>query len=153
MSQDNELPIFKNKLKIQGNCLFLIGPIGTFFARLSNFLEKNDVRTYKVIFPLHEYGFPKSRVIKYSEKIQFFRDFLSKKIIKYKIKHIFMYGNVVIPHVVALDLADEFKKKGENIKTHIFELGYFRPNFVTLESSGVNYTSAFILDKDLATKM
>ena len=45
MSSDNELPFFRRKLKIQGNCLFLMGPIGTFFARLSNFLEKNNVRT------------------------------------------------------------------------------------------------------------
>tara|TARA_Y200000002_G_C22636101_1_gene644719 strand:+ start:225 stop:1457 length:1233 start_codon:yes stop_codon:yes gene_type:complete len=152
MSSDNELPLFKNKIKIRGNCLFLFGPIGTFFARLSNFLERNDVRTYKVLFPLHEYGFHKSRIIKYSDSTRFFKDFLSKTIIKYKVKHIFMYGNVVIPHRQALDLVKELNKKGDNIKTHIFELGYIRPNFVTIESSGVNYSSRFILDKDFYSK-
>ena len=59
MSSDNVLPVFRRKLKIQGNCLFLMGPIGTFFARLSNFLEKNNVRNYKVLFPLHEFCFTK----------------------------------------------------------------------------------------------
>ncbi len=152
MSSENDLLIFKRKIKIQGNCLLLIGPIGTFFARLSNFLDKNDVKTYKVLFPLHEYGFHKSRIIKYSEDVQFFKDFLRKTIIKYKIKHIFMYGNVVIPHRQALDLVKELNKKGDKIKTHIFELGYMRPNFVTLESSGVNYTSRFLLDKDFYSK-
>ena len=152
MNKDSELLFFKGKVKIQGNCLFLVGPLGTFFARLSNYLEKNYVRTYKVLFPLHEYGFHKSRTIKYSEKIQFFKDFLSKLIIKYKIKHIFMYGNVIIPHRQALDLVKELNKKGDNIKTHIFELGYMRPNFITLERSGVNYTSRFLLDKDFYSK-
>ena len=152
MSSDNVLPVFRRKLKIQGNCLFLMGPIGTFFARLSNFLEKNNVRTYKVLFPLHEFGFPKSRIIKYSDNIQFFKDFLREIIIKHKIKHIFMYGNGVIPHRHALDLVTDLNKKWENIKTHIFELGYMRPNFITLEESGVNYTSRFLLDKDFYSK-
>ena len=152
MNPDNELLFFKGKVKIKGNCLFLVGPIGTFFARLSNFLEKNNVKTYKVLFPLHEYGFHKSRTIKYSENIKLFKDFLRKIIIKYKIKHIFMYGNVVIPHRQALDLVNELNKKRDDIETHIFELGYIRPNFVTLESCGVNYTSRFLLDKDFYSK-
>ena len=152
MNSYNKVPIFRNKLTIQGPCLFLIGPIGTFFARLSNFLEKNDVRTYKILFPLHEYGFPKSRIIKYSDKVDFFKDFLRAIIIKHDIKHIFMYGNVIIPHRQALELVSEFSKRGEIIQTHIFELGYLRPNFVTLESSGVNYKSKFILNKEFYSK-
>ena len=59
-------PFFKKKVLIKGNCLFLIGPIGTFFSRLSNFLEENNVKTYKISFPLHEYGFPKLRLIEFN---------------------------------------------------------------------------------------
>ena len=65
-------PIFQKKVLIEGNCLFLMGPIGTFFARLTNFLEKNNVKTFKILFPLHEFGFPRSRLIKYSQDISFF---------------------------------------------------------------------------------
>ena len=147
ISQDKS-PFFRKKILIQGNCLFLMGPIGTFFARLSNYLENNNVRTYKISFPLYEYGFPKSRLIYYSKDIRFFKAFLKDLIIEKKIKHIFMYGNVLIPHRDALDLVKEFNKKGKKIKTHIFELGYMRPNFVTLESHGINHTSSFILDKE-----
>ena len=86
-----------------------MGPIGTFFARLSNFLEENNVKTFKICFPLYEYGFPKSKLISYSQDIRFFKDFLRKLIIEKEIKHIFMYGNVLIPHRQALELADEFK--------------------------------------------
>ena len=59
-------PFFKKKVLIEGNCLFLVGPIGTFFARLANYLEKNNIKTYKIAFPLYEYGFPKSRLINFS---------------------------------------------------------------------------------------
>ena len=117
-------PLFKKKVLIEGNCLFLMGPIGTFFARLSNYLEENNVRTYKILFPLHEYGFNQSRIIKYNQNINNFKKFLSKTLINYEIKHIFMYGNVLIPHKQALDLVKELKIEGKNINTHIFELGY-----------------------------
>ena len=62
-------PIFTEKVEINGNCLFLMGPIGTFFARLSKYFERNDIRTYKISFPLYEYGFPKSRLIKFHQDI------------------------------------------------------------------------------------
>ena len=63
-----------------------------------------------------------------------------------------MYGNVLIPHRQALELADEFKDEDKSIKTHIFELGYLRPNFVTLENKGINYNSEFIKKRDFYLK-
>ncbi len=146
------IPIFRKKVLINGNCLFLMGPIGTFFARLTNFLEENNVQTFKISFPLYEYGFPESRLIKYTQDIKFFKEVLKKVIIDKKIKHIFMYGNVLIPHKQALELVDELKKEDKIIKTHIFELGYLRPNFVTLENKGINYNSGFIKNRDFYLK-
>ena len=148
MIPQDRRPIFKKKVLIVGNCLFLVGPIGTFFARLSNYLEENNVRTYKVSFPLYEYGFPKSRLIKFHQDIYLFKNFLKKILIDKQIKHIFMYGNVLIPHRQALTLVEELKKKDISINTHIFELGYLRPNFVTLESKGINFSSSFIKSRE-----
>ena len=144
-------PFFRKKVLIEGNCLFLMGPIGTFFARLSNYLEDNNVRTYKILFPFYEYGFPKSKIIKYNQDIKNFKKFLSK-LINYEIKHIFMYGNVLIPHKQALDLVKELNIEGKNINTHIFELGYLRPNFVTLENEGINYNSGLIKSREFYLK-
>ncbi len=141
-------PFFKNKVVIQGNCLFLVGPIGTFFSRLSNYLEENNIRTYKISFPLYEYGFPKSRLIKFHQDIYLFKNFLKEILIDKEIKHIFMYGNVLIPHREALSLVEELKKEDIEIHTHIFELGYLRPNFVTLENKGVNYNSSLIKSRE-----
>ena len=57
MKNENIRPIFRKKILIEGPVIFLVGPIGTFFARLANYFEKNNVKTYKISFPLHEYGF------------------------------------------------------------------------------------------------
>ena len=148
----NFKPVFKKKIILKGPALFLIGPIGTFFPRLLNYLEKKKIKTYKVLFPLHEYGFPKSKLISFDRDIYEFKDFLKQIIIKKNIKHIFMYGNVLIPHKIALNLVDELSNEGKIVFTHIFELGYLRPNFVTLEEKGVNFESAFILKKDFYAK-
>ncbi len=145
-------PLFIKKVEIEGNCLFLVGPIGTFFARLSCYLEDNNIRTYKILFPLHEYGFPKSRLIKFRQDIYLFKNYLKKIIIDKQIKHIFMYGNVLIPHKQALELVDELKKEDIHLKTHIFELGYLRPNFVTLENKGINFTSEYIKSREFYLK-
>lgn len=145
-------PKFKKKIKIEGPCLFLVGPIGTFFARLLKYLDKENVQTYKILFPLHEYGFSKLKVIRYSRDMIYFKEFLRKIIFDKNIKHIFMYGIVLLPHRYALDLVEELNREGIKIHTHIFELGYLRPNFVTLEDQGVNYKSSLILDKKFFDK-
>ena len=152
MIYQDKRPFFRKKVLIEGNCLFLMGPIGTFFARLSNYLEENNVRTYKISFPLYEYGFPKSRLIKFHQDIYLFKNFLKKILIDKEIKHIFMYGNVLIPHKQALSLVEELKKEDIHVNTHIFELGYLRPNFVTLENKGINYNSSFIKSREFYLK-
>tara|TARA_B100001093_G_scaffold510011_1_gene575079 strand:- start:4382 stop:5614 length:1233 start_codon:yes stop_codon:yes gene_type:complete len=148
MIDKNNFPKFKKKILINGPVLLLVGPIGTFFSRLSNYFEENKIETFKISFPLFEYGFPNSKRIFYDKEIKFFKKFLKEIIRKNKIKHIFMYGNVLEPHKQALILSDEFEKEGLNINTYIFELGYLRPNFVTLEEKGVNYKSSFIHNRE-----
>ena len=152
MKSNLSKPVFKKKIEIKGPCLFLVGPIGTFFARLLKYLDNKNVETYKVLFPLHEFGFNESKLIRFSGEIKDFKEFLKKTRIEKKIKHNFMYGNVLIPHRQAIELVETFKSAGTEIYTHIFELGYFRPNFVTIEGKGVNYKSDFILGKEFFDK-
>ncbi len=152
MKKNKNIPVFKKKVLIEGPAIFLMGPIGTFFSRLASFLEKNDIKTFKVNFPLYEYGFKKSSRLSYTNDIYKFKGFLEEIIIKEKIKHIFMYGNVLIPHKMALDLCDELESKGYFVNSHIFELGYLRPNYVTLEDKGVNYDSGFLKNRNFYEK-
>ena len=80
MIPNHRRPLFRKKVLIEGNCLFLVGPIGTFFARFSDYLENNNIRTYKILFPLHEYGFSQSRIIKYDQDIMVTSSFLISRL-------------------------------------------------------------------------
>ena len=77
-------PSFKKKILIEGPVIFLVGPIGTFFSRLANYFENNNIKTYKISFPLYEYGFNRSSRIFYPYDISRFGEFLEEIIIKKK---------------------------------------------------------------------
>ena len=54
MIANHKRPYFKKKVLIEGNCLFLMGPIGTFFARLSSYLEDNNVNLFEKLEIINE---------------------------------------------------------------------------------------------------
>ena len=126
-------------IEIKSPVLLLIGPLGYFFSRLSNYLIKNGVEVYKVQFPLVEFGHKKNRTIKYSGSVEDFENFLRGIIESKGIKQIFMYGDYIKQHKIAINLAKIYK-----IEPWVFELGYIRPNYVTLEKYGVNNRSPMV---------
>lgn len=127
------------EIVVEGPVLLLMGPIGTYFARVAKHLETRGVEVYKVCFPLREYGFPKRMRVSFSGKTDtefepFLRDLVKEK----GIRHIMMYGDFLIPHRIAINIASQ---ASANIETWVFELGYLRPNYVTLEQNRVNFRS------------
>ncbi|MBK17120.1 MAG: hypothetical protein CMK49_03785 [Prochlorococcus sp. SP3034] len=153
MNKENRNIIGGRQIEINGSVLLLIGPIGTFFSRLSKFLKSKNINTYKILFPYKEYGFKKNQIIKFNEEMNSFKLFLLKVIEEKKIRHIFMYGDVIIPHQIAIETCIALRKKGYEIDTEIFELGYLRPNYVTLEKNGVNFKSNIPRDKKFYEKL
>jgi capsular polysaccharide export protein len=122
-----------------------MGPIGTFFARLANHLEQQGVPVWKISFPLHEFGFAAHQRLGYDGGMDEFRTFLLKQINDKGIRHIFMYGDFIDPHRIAIDLVQELNtdcQRSANIEAWVFELGYIRPNFVSLERERVNARSS-----------
>lgn len=124
------------QVPIQGPVLLLMGPIGLFFARLHRYLREGGIPVTKVIFPLHEFGFPPSGCVAYRGSMQEWRPFLRQLLAERRIRHIFMYGDFIIPHRIAIEEAQQ-----AGIEAWVFELGYIRPNFVTLERDRVNARS------------
>ena len=129
-------------IEIDGPVLLLMGYIGTFFARMARHLEAEGVEVYKVSFPLLEYGFTAHQRLAFSGPMSEFRAFLEMQIQERGIRHVFMHSDVPIPHRIALDLCSELRQQGHVIDGYVFELGYLRPNYVTLERDGVNSRSA-----------
>lgn len=125
--------------------LLLMGPIGTFFARLAHHLEYQGVPVWKVSFPLYEFGFARHQRLAYAGPMTDFRQFLLQQIKSKKIRHLFMYGDFIDPHRIAIDLVRELNdeaRRTEKIEAWVFELGYIRPNFVSLEKERVNARSS-----------
>ena len=131
----------QRQLIIQGPVLLLVGPLGTFFARFARYLESQGVEVYKLSLPLHEFGFSQKQRLRFSEPMDQFRPFLVEQIERLGIRHLFMYGDFIDPHRIALDLCAELREQGQAIDSYVFELGYLRPNYVTLEPDRVNCCS------------
>ena len=131
-------------VSIEGPVLLLMGPLGTFFARLAAHFEERGVPVWKVAFPLHEFGFPAHQRLPYEGPMSEFRSFLLQEIQNKGIRHLFMYGDFIDPHRIAIDLVREFnvqRPSEAKLDAWVFELGYVRPNYVSLERERVNARS------------
>ena len=124
------------QVRIEGPVLLLMGPIGLFFARFSRYLRGCGIPVTKVAFPLREFGFPREVCVPYDGDMQRWRPFLRQLIEERGIRHIFMYGDFIIPHRIAIEEA-----RALGVEAWVFELGYLRPNYVTLERDRVNARS------------
>ena len=124
------------QVRIEGPVLLLMGPIGLFFARFSRYLQGCGIPVTKVLFPLHEFGFPEQLCVPFREPMEAWRPFLQQLLHERGIRHIFMYGDFIIPHRIAIEEAQAL-----GIEAWVFELGYLRPNYVTLERDRVNARS------------
>jgi len=127
---------------ITGPVLLLMGPLGLFFSRLSRHLELQGVPVYKLSLPLHEFGYDREQRLDYSGCAEAFPVTLAAWIEAYGICHVFMYGDYISLHRLALA---EIQRHPQ-VSAGIFELGYARPHFITLETVGVNARSGLPRD-------
>lgn len=127
---------------IAGPVLLLMGPLGLFFARLSRHLERQGVTVYKLSLPLHEFGFRRQQRLAFSGPPETFPATLATWIETYGIRHVFMYGDYITLHRLAL----EELRRHPQVSAGVFELGYCRPFFITMEHTGVNARSGLPRD-------
>jgi capsular polysaccharide export protein len=139
------------EVAIEGPVLMLMGPLGTFFARLADHLETRGANITKLSFPLHEFGFPAHQRVAYAGPMEDYKPFLRALMLERGIRHLFMYGDFIDPHRLAIELVREMnanKALPHTIEPWVFELGYVRPNFVSLELERVNARSNLNLSAD-----
>lgn len=123
--------------------------MGPFFKKLDNHLRAAGAQTFRICFNGGDRFFanPDNR-FDYQGKTRawkpFVRDFCSEK----NIEAIILYGDSRFYHRVAMDVAAQ-----SGIQVFVFEEGYVRPNFITLEENGVNAQSAVSRDKDFYSQL
>lgn len=121
---------------LQYNCYLLLqGPKGFFFYRLAKFLQSLGKKVYKINFNGGDLmTFPFFNIsINYRGKLQDFEDFLRNVIVSKKIDTLMFFGDYKPYHKIAIKVCEE-----SNIPYYVFENGYLRPHYITLERGGIN---------------
>jgi capsular polysaccharide export protein len=122
--------------------LFLQGVCSPFFAKLATALRKlgHDVR--KVNFTVGDrvyWGI--NNAISYRGPMEKLAEFYAHQYQQHAITDVVLFGDCRPVHRPAIEVA-----KKHNVRVHVFEEGYFRPFWITLERDGVNGNS--MLPKD-----
>ncbi|MCK5814018.1 MAG: capsular biosynthesis protein [Cocleimonas sp.] len=118
------------------NILLLQGPMGPFFKRFAQELEQKGANVVKVNFNAGDwFFFPKGQ--SYKGTYHDWVEYIDRLVIDKKINQVFLFGDERLYHKLAINKVF----KPNNIAVHVFEEGYLRPSFVTLEKGGVNGNS------------
>lgn len=118
------------------NYLLLQGPIGPFFTELSAWLKTFHKQVFKINFNSGDEAFyPNSipQTFAYQGQLDQFDQYLRFFCHQHSIDAIICFGDTRAYHRIAKIVADKQK-----ISFWVFEEGYFRPDYVTLEKNGVN---------------
>ncbi|WP_417223689.1 capsule biosynthesis protein [Amphritea sp.] len=127
---------------INRNFIFLQGPTSPFFSRLGDKLLEMGAKVYQVNFNMGDYFFWRNKPsFHFRKNVSYLPTWLEAILLSYKITDIILMGDTRPVNIPALPLS-----KKHNIRLHVFEEGYLRPNFITLEEGGVNAYSS--LPKD-----
>lgn len=129
--------------------LLLQGPVGPFFRRLAGVLYRvGAASVHKVNFNGGDQFFYASGAINYRGTVENWPQALSALIVKHKINTIFLFGDCRPIHQCVRPIAELL-----GAQVWVFEEGYVRPNFVTLEPIGVNNHSSLPRDPEFYRKL
>jgi capsular polysaccharide export protein len=116
--------------------LLLQGPVGPFFCRLSRDLTNAGAQVFKINFNGGDWLFYRDNAIHYRGDLNAWPSFLAEVIESRGIDTIMLFGDCRAYHRAAHKIAREC-----SIEVGVFEEGYIRPDYVTLERDGVNGNS------------
>lgn len=121
------------------NILLLQGPVGPFFAKFSRQLESRGHNVLKVNLNGGDlYYFRSGKYLNFTSAATVWPAWIESVMLGREIDRIYLFGDCRRYHRQAIGIARRL-----GIEVYVFEEGYVRPNYVTLEKDGVNgFTSA-----------
>ena len=125
--------------------LLLQGPMGPFFRQVAQLLYDEGARVSKVNFNAADavYFASAARTHFYRGTFEHWPTYLSRVITDDSVNAIMLFGDCRPYHRAAIACAERLR-----IEVYVFEEGYLRPDFVTLERDGVNGNSRLSHDPD-----
>lgn len=122
------LSAFKDK-----HVLLLQGPLGPFFRRLADDLERAGAHVSKINFNGGDWLFSPPGAIAFRGRMEKWPAFFEQVLLEKAIDTVLLFGDCRPIHVSAHATASRL-----GLEIGVFEEGYVRPDYVTLERSGVN---------------
>lgn len=124
--------------------LFLQGPTSPFFSRLGDKLVAEGARVSRINFNTGDAVYWRKKPShSFKQTAQHLPQYLEHLVTQENVSDIIMVGDTRPVNAPAVPLA---KRLG--IRLHVFEEGYLRPNFLTLEEGGINGHSKLPKDPD-----
>jgi capsular polysaccharide export protein len=123
--------------------LLLQGVCSPFFTHLAQSLKAQGHQVYKINFNAGDWLYWKDPAHNYRGRLADLPAYLADIYSKYAISDQILFGDRRPVHRAAVDLA-----QSRQIRTHVYEEGYFRPYWLTLEREGVNGHSLLPRDAD-----
>lgn len=122
--------------------LFLQGPHGPFFRQLGRVLAEQGQRVTRVAFNGGDLlDWPGRSTLLFREPAEAWPGWLRALAARLNISDLVLYGDCRPLHRAAIEILRPL-----GIRIHVFEEGYFRPDWVTLERNGVNGHSRLARD-------
>lgn len=126
------------------NILLLQGPMGKFFNKLYDKFTDSGAKVFRVGLNAGDWLFAHNQnYYAYKGAPKEWEFFISNFYKKHKIDIVLLFGDCRFYHRIAIQIA---KKAG--IDVYVFEEGYLRPGFITMEYFGVNAHSQIPKNKD-----
>ena len=135
------LPVLRTR-----HALLLQGPAGPFMRRFGEELSQAGVAVTKVNFHAGDRHFfpdetPFAEVLSFTESMEQWASYVRDLIEKRGIDAVFLFGDSRRLHREAIAIARQL-----GVGVWVFEEGYLRPNWITLEAGGVNGHSSMPRD-------
>lgn len=125
------------------HALLLLGPNGPFFRRLADDLEGAGAEVTKVVFNPGDSLFWRREAVYFREPLSEWPEAFRQLVVERGIDAVFLFGDCRPIHRDLFPIAEEL-----GVAMWVFEEGYLRPDYITLELGGVNGNSS--LPKDPA---
>ena len=121
------------------NVLLLQGPLGPFFKKFAQQLESSGHNVLKINLNGGDlFYFRSGKYLNFTSTSAVWPAWIENVMVGRKIDSLYLFGDCRRYHRQAIDIA-----RRVGVKVYVFEEGYVRPNYVTLEEDGVNgYSSA-----------
>lgn len=115
--------------------LLLQGKMGTFFYRFAQFLTHENKHVFKINFNYGDELFfrYKDKAFAFREHPTQFSTFLTQFIHKYHIQAVVCFNDCRPHHSIAKDVCNTL-----GVSFFVFEEGYLRPDYITLQEHGIN---------------